>query len=78
MYRPSVGQVLLRDMKQRRMSCAGGFTLRGSINMGLEGPRFAGRTQSDQDNVLTSAGNKLPVLYKAEMSCVWERLLASE
>jgi len=30
--------------------------------MGLEGPRFAGRTQSEQDNVLTSVGNELPVL----------------
>jgi hypothetical protein len=40
----------------------GGVTLRGSINVGLEGPRdeCAGWTRSAQDNVLTSAGNEGP------------------
>jgi len=28
--------------------------------MGLEGSRFVGRAESDQDNVLTGAGNELP------------------
>ena len=71
--------VVVCDLETSRMGAPYIYNVRLlRVNMGLKGRRFAGRTQSDQDNVLTSAGNKLPVPYKAEMSCVWERLLASE